>query len=158
MAEKKTRIPRPNAQIISDAQIRAVIALMADEGLHFTGACEKIGLGMHRQAIRNRILADDELRDADARARSEYLVKKVAEMTDIVRKKRDPARARLLCDNIKWEAARVCRKLYGDQQRVEHTGEDGGPIVGQITVRFVAPVAPQIEAPQRPIRREIEDK
>ena len=112
-----------------------------------------------RRKIAERRAATDHLRAAEARARPEYLVHKVAEMNDIVRKERDPARARLLCDNIKWEAARVCRKLYGDQQRVEHTGEDGGPIVGQITVRFVAPVAPtEIEAPQRPIRREIEDK
>src|SRR3990167_9912852 len=104
MAEKKTRIPRPNAQIVSDAQIRAIIALMADDGLHFTGACEKMGLLAHRQTIRNRILASAELKDADMRARGEFLVRRVAEMDDIVDSEPDPSRARPTCDNIKWEA------------------------------------------------------
>ena len=139
MAEKKKRIPRPNAQKISDEQIMEIIEIMATDGLHFTGACERMGWGKMRRKIAERIAATDHLRAAEARARPEYLVHKVAEINDIVNSEPDPARARLKCDNIKWEAARVCRKLYGDRQEIEHSGPDGGPIATNIIVRFVDP-------------------
>lgn len=39
-------------------------------------------------------------------------------------------RQKLMADNIKWVSSRLLSKRYGD--KIQHTGEDGGPIVTRI--------------------------
>ena len=45
----------------------------------------------------------------------------------------DPQAARVFIDAIKWQAAKLSPRKYGD--KVEHTGKDGGALVVEI-VRF----------------------
>ena len=75
------------------------------------------------------------LGDMHARAREEYAEARVAEMQNIAETVEDVARAKLLCDNIKWETARVAPKRYGDKIQNEHTGAGGGPLVIEV-VKF----------------------
>jgi hypothetical protein len=60
-------------------------------------------------------------------------------MQNIAETVEDVSRAKLLCDNIKWEAARVSPKKYGD--RITHGGDPDAPINHQvgITVTFHDP-------------------
>ena len=39
-------------------------------------------------------------------------------------------RQKLMADNIKWVSSRLLSRRYGD--KIQHTGEDGGPIVTRI--------------------------
>ena len=52
-------------------------------------------------------------------ARQQYLISKIECMNDIVDKEVDVQKARLKCDNIKWEAQRVARSLYGDHSTLD---------------------------------------
>ena len=63
------------------------------------------------------------LGDMHARAREEYAEARVAEMQNIAETVEDVARAKLLCDNIKWETARVVRKIR--RQSSERTHRQG---------------------------------
>ncbi len=73
------------------------------------------------------------------RAREEQADALAEEMVDVVRS--DPvctemgnvdtglvAHNRLLIDTLKWRAARLKPKVYGDKVQNEHSGPDGGPI------------------------------
>lgn len=74
------------------------------------------------------------LADMLARAREEYAEARVTEMQDIAETVEDVARAKLMCDNIKWETARVAPKKYGDKVQNEHTGPNGDPIQHAVNI------------------------
>ncbi len=46
-------------------------------------------------------------------------------------------RSRLRVDARKWVASKLLPKKYGDRQMLEHSGPDGGPIEGKITIEVV---------------------
>ena len=52
-------------------------------------------------------------------------------------------RQRLRVDTLKWTASRLLSKRYGD--KIQHTGEDGGPIVTQIERIIVHEKTPKPE-------------
>lgn len=68
------------------------------------------------------IHGDEELTEMYARAREAYAHAIVQKLHEVADKEPDVARARLKCDNIKWEACKVLPKVYGDKQQVEHSG------------------------------------
>lgn len=105
---------------ISDEQIIAVIDRVAD-GISLKKSCEDAGFEYNN--VLRRIRADDNLRMLDARAREDYQRVRVDSMDEVVRTEADVNKARLMCDNIKWEAARVARKTYGDKIDLNHSGE-----------------------------------
>lgn len=70
-----------------------------------------------------------------ARAREEYAEARVAEMQRIAETVEDVSRAKLLCDNIKWEAARVSPKKYGDRIENRIADADGNALTVQV-IRF----------------------
>jgi len=51
----------------------------------------------------------------------------------------DVQRARLMVDCIKWEAARVLPKEFGDKIQQEHTGANGGAISYALEVIGIDP-------------------
>jgi len=70
-----------------------------------------------------------------ARAREEYAEARVAEMQRIAETVEDVGRAKLLCDNIKWEACRIAPKKYGDRIENRLADADGNALTVQV-IRF----------------------
>jgi len=119
---------RGRPQTYSDDQIAAVVELMGSEGISLKAASKKSGIDY--STVSKRIDESRDLSRLYTRQVEEYARVKVDKMTEIAETVEDVARARLMCDNIKWETQRVCRRLYGD--KVEHTGDGGGPLVVEI--------------------------
>ena len=104
---------------ITDDQIIEIIGRVA-EGMTFGASC--LASNLNRQNASRRIAEDVVLSDMYARAKEDYAVARVEEMTEVARTEPDVQRARLICDNIKWEAARVAPKHYGDKTTLNHQG------------------------------------
>lgn len=101
-----------------------IISMLAD-GKPVVKSCRE--LGVNRSEL--YIAIDREiLTDMLARAREEYAEARVEEMQNIAETVEDVARAKLLCDNIKWETCRIAPKTYGEKVQKELTGANGGPI------------------------------
>jgi hypothetical protein len=62
----------------------------------------------------------------------DYLRFKVEDMERIATTEPDVQRARLLCDNIKWEAQRVARHIYGDHIVV--AGDESAPLITKLVM------------------------
>ena len=107
-----------------------VLALLSD-GVPIVQSCKELGITRSKLYV---AIDREGLGDMHARAREEYAEARVAEMQNIAETVEDVARAKLLCDNIKWEAARVAPKKYGDKVQNEHTGKDGGPIEQAVSI------------------------
>lgn len=88
------------------------------EGLTLKQSCTKSKIS-YTNVIR-RIGESSELKKLHAHAREEYMRRRVGDMHDIAKNPRiDPQRARVMIDVIKWEAARVLPKEYGDRVQQE---------------------------------------
>jgi len=119
MGKKKLEvIPRPGRQIVSDEDILDMLEEVA-LGTSMTDVCQ--AKGIKPSTVRSRIYRNANLRDADTRARQLYIINQVQQMNELALNEPDVQRARLLCDNIKWEAARVARSLYGDKVSLDVT-------------------------------------
>ena len=112
-----------------------ILALLS-AGQPVVQSCRELGINRSEWYL---AIDREGLADMHARAREEYAEAKVEEMQNIAETVEDVGRARLLCDNIKWEAARVSPKKYGD--RITHGGDPDAPINHQvgITVTFHDP-------------------
>lgn len=110
---------------ITDEQIAEVIDRVAD-GVSLKKACAEAGFEYTN--IVRRIRKSDALTQLDARAREDYQRTRVDELNEVALNEPDVQRARLMCDNIKWEAARVARKIYGDKVDLTHANPTGGPV------------------------------
>jgi len=102
-----------------------VLSLLAD-GVPIVQSCRE--LGITRSKLYTAIDREG-LGDMHARAREEYAEARVAEMQNIAETVEDVGRARLLCDNIKWETARVAPKKYGDRTALDLGGQSDNPII-----------------------------
>lgn len=133
---------RPSAQTITDEQIIEVINEIGESGISLKKACDERGF-VYR-TVMNRIRSTEELAALDARARGDYVRNRVRSMDEIAITEDDVARARLRCDNIKWEAARVLPKEYGDRMLNTHEGGDPDkPINHNISVSFIRAEPPK---------------
>ena len=102
---------------ITEEQIAAVLARIG-EGLTLKQSC-KLAKFDYVNVVK-RIGVSSELKQLHARAREEYVRTRVQDMHDIAKNtKIDPQRARLMIDVIKWEAARVIPKEFGDRVQQE---------------------------------------
>lgn len=117
-------------KILTEDDIAEVISKMI-EGITLKQACEKSGVSYCN--INKRINESENLTKLHARARDEFAHVCVQKMFDIVDLEEDVQRARLKCDNIKWYAARVLPKVYGDKMHNEVSGPDGQPLTAVIT-------------------------
>jgi hypothetical protein len=120
---------------ISDEQLVEVIDRIAEDGITLKASCKIFGFE-YTNVIR-RIRANEALKELLSHAREDYAASLVAEMHEIARTEPDVQRARLMCDNIKWEAARIAAKLYGDKISAEVSG----------TVTLSALLAEAVKAP-----------
>lgn len=109
----------PKAKWTSET-VQPLFDEMADNGKSLLDVCKEQGVAYG--SIRKAIDRSDEIRDLYARARESYIHTRVAQMDDIARNTEDVQRARLLVDNIKWEACKVAPKSYGDKVQAEHAG------------------------------------
>ncbi len=98
-----------------------IITAMVD-GKSLKDVC--VEQGQSYRAVWRSIHAFEDLTTLYLRAREDYAHARVASMDIIVNTEKDVQRAKLKCDNIKWESARVLPKQYGD--RVLHADADGG--------------------------------
>ena len=92
--------------------------------------CRLVGLPYARAYV--LINAHPELVKRWNQARVDYLRFKVEDMERIARTEPDVQRARLLCDNIKWEAQRVARHIYGDHIIV--AGDADAPLITKLVM------------------------
>ena len=103
----------PGAEPVTHEEIIEIVERLGS-GLTLMQSCKKSKRGYAN--IVRRIGESSELKNLHARAREEYVRARVQEMHEIVANpKIDPARARLMIDVIKWEAARVIPKEFGDR-------------------------------------------
>lgn len=123
---------RGRPQMHSDEDIAEVLRMMGDDAISVKAAAKKLGIDY--STVWKRIGESQELTDLYARSTEEYARTMVERLHSTARDEPDVQRARLMCDNIKWEAQRVCRKIYGD--KTEITGKDGGALTIEI-VNFV---------------------
>lgn len=105
---------------------------MLSEGTPIIDACRLMGVTRSKLYV---ALDAEGLGDMHARAREEYAEARVAEMQNIAETVEDVSRAKLLCDNIKWEAARVSPKKYGDRIENRLADADGNALTVQV-IRF----------------------
>lgn len=112
------------AQTVSDEHIEEIIEAMGVEGTPLKRVCED-----HRvsyMAVIHRIMRNPRLTVLDRAAREQFLRLQIRRMNEIVETEEDPQKARLMCDNLKWEIARVIPREYGD--RIIHAGDDAAPL------------------------------
>ena len=114
----------------TEEQILKALELVA-EGWPFKAACKKLKLSY--VAARDQVVRSPELRAADTQARQIYMREKVRDMERIALKTPDVQRARLLCDNIKWEASRVLRNEFGDHVTV--SGDKENPLMVELLAK-----------------------
>jgi len=72
-----------------------------------------------------------EIRDKYARARESQSMFSAEDILEIAYNATPETYnvARLQVDAVKWIASKLLPKRYGDKQQLEHTGENGGPLV-----------------------------
>lgn len=87
------------------------------------------------------IHGDDDLSELYARARESYAHAKVQQIHEVAETEPDVQRARLKCDNIKWEAAKVLPKVFGDKLDINHGGNINTATDAQIEARLSALLA-----------------
>lgn len=125
------------SKALSEDDIAQIIEHMT-EGLTLKQSCELAGVGYTN--IITRIGKSETLKKLHACARDEYARFKVQAMHDIAKDEAiDVQRARLMVDCIKWEAARVLPKEFGDKIQQEHTGANGGAISYALEVIGIDP-------------------
>ena len=107
-------------RIITIKEIHASLNRVA-EGISLKAACQEQNLPY--MTVYHRIEDDKDLKELHARAKQMHYETKVSEMNEIALNEPDTQRARLICDNIKWAAARVCKNVYGDHAKIEHSGD-----------------------------------
>jgi hypothetical protein len=74
------------------------------------------------------MLADEVLEIADDGS-NDYMKEQTSDGADLYRLNGEHInRSRLRVDTRKWYLGKLAPKRYGESQRIEHTGKDGGPI------------------------------
>jgi len=113
---KSKRAPSADTKLLikptSDEDVKTVLLFMREHGISLRSSCRQ--LQFHYNMVVERVVASPELRALDSEVRCNYMREKVRMMEVIVHTEPDVQRARLMCDNIKWEAARIMRTEFGD--------------------------------------------
>jgi hypothetical protein len=121
---------------IGDEELIGVIERISEgAGMSLKASCAISGF-QYTNVIR-RIRNNEMLRELHAQAREDRATALVSEMHEIARTEPDVQRARLMCENLRWEAARVAPKIYGDRISAEVSG----------TVTLSAMIAEAVKAP-----------
>ena len=118
-------LPPDKISMTEILNIQRLIDMTAEKGMTLSNVCKKEKTDYTR--VFRVINTIPELVKRWNNARGHYIQRKVEEMEVIARTEPDVQRARLMCDNIKWEAQRVCRHIYGDN--IVITGDPNAPVV-----------------------------
>jgi len=102
-----------------------ILALLS-AGKPVVQSCRELGINRSEWYL---AIDREGLSDMHARAREEYAEARVEDLQNIAETVEDVGRARLLCDNIKWETARVAPKKYGDRTALDLGGQSDNPII-----------------------------
>lgn len=128
----------------SAAKPRTFKKICEEAGIEYTNALKRIG-------------ASESLTQLYAQARKDYILARAESLGSIEEETRNEIKglddlrqasalvqlARLKADNIKWEAERVLRTIYG--VKVEHSGADGQPIQVALT-SYADTKVPQVQS------------
>ena len=122
-------VHKPWFQKISTERIKEILLTVAEEGVSIKEACRRVeGDIKNYRNVLHRIYNSPELAALDSKAREHYLQLQVRRMNEIAMDTTiAPDRARLMCDNIKWESARVMPHQFGD--KIIHSGDKDNPII-----------------------------
>lgn len=134
------------AQISPDARVLQALGLIEEEHLSFRAACERAGINKGEAWKAMQRDADLSTRYARAReARGVAQGEAVAELgQQVLSGQYPPDVARVALDAMKWSAARMAPKVYGDASTLALTGPDGGAVeVKTIQRTIVDPQAPK---------------
>lgn len=115
----KSTNSRGRAPTYSDSDFSALLDRMGSEGKTLLALCKEANIAY--STARKRIDESTELSALYAVAREEYAHTRVQLLDEIALATKtsvDVQRAKLRCDNIKWEVAKVIPKMYGD--RMQH--------------------------------------
>jgi hypothetical protein len=124
-------LPAPGTTLDAEIlQVQDAIDKTAMLGKSLKETCRLVKLNYARAYI--LINAHPELVKRWNQARVDYLRFKVEDMERIANTEPDVQRARLLCDNIKWEAQRVARHIYGDHIIV--AGDADAPLITKLVM------------------------
>ncbi len=159
------------------------ILTQISEGTPLARICEQPGMPV-RSTVFKWITKDPEMKAAYELARQEqahYLFEKAIELAFDETKDRKPiwdddkkevvghtydkthiARARLQVDTVKWAAAKLFPRAYGDAARLELTGKDGQPLGAltdeQIDEQIAAKIGVDLETLKLMDDKEIRDR
>ena len=123
--EDNLPITSSSRQPLTDELVLAAIERMSI-GESIRDSCKSLKLA--ESAVRMRIIRSNYLGEAYARARENYADILVDRLMDIAQDQDDPQRARLMCDNVKWCAAKILPKKFGDRTQTVVTGPNDGPV------------------------------
>lgn len=115
---------------LTDETIETVLLFMSVHEISLRSACAQCSVSY--VATIQRVAQSPKLRILDSSIRTNYMREKVREMNMIATLEEDPIRARLKCDNIKWEASRIMRSEFGDHVTV--AGDKDNPLTIQHVV------------------------
>ena len=112
--------------------------LAQDKSIRY--AAKKVGVT--KDAITSWLMRVPEFCDKCARAREAQALVIYDDLRDIERKVLngtiDVQAGNVVLGNKRWRAGRANRKHFGDAQKLEHTGADGGPIRSESSVSMTA--------------------
>lgn len=113
-------------------QVAELIA--QDKSLRYAAA----QVGITKDTISSWLLRVPEFADKCARAREAQALVIYDDLRDLERKVvkgvLEPQAANVVLGNKRWRAERANRKHFGNAQKLEHTGAEGGPIKSESTV------------------------
>jgi hypothetical protein len=134
MAKAKGAEAKPTGRpaVYGDALALAICERLAD-GESLKAICEDENMPARTTVYKWIVEDTDGFADKYARAREAQQDTAVDDLADVAQAtlegKRDPQAARVYADIIKWRAAQLHPKKYGNKTTVENTGPDGGPLV-----------------------------
>jgi len=102
----------------TEAIFRKVIRKLS-EGKSLSEICRKTNMPSRPTVLKYKNAEPDRV-DRYAHARIDGVEAKVDLLHSIPDDEENPHKARLKCDNIKWEASKLAPKIYGD--KIENTG------------------------------------
>ena len=134
--------PKPTGRpsVYSDAVALAICERLAD-GESLKEICADDHMPARTTVYKWIVEYESGFADKYARAREAQQDTAVDDLAEVggktLKGEYDPQAARVYADIIKWRAAKLAPKKYGDKVTQEVTGKDGGAIENTLRVEFV---------------------
>lgn len=124
--ENKVKKPNEYHPVLVDRICEEIAA-----GRSLNQICKTEEWAPHKSTFYRWIYRHPDVRDKYARAKNTLQEMAAEEILEIAYNATPETYnvARLKVDAHKWVASKLLPKKYGEKQQLEHTGEDGGPLV-----------------------------